>query len=41
MEEMGIGAKKINETGASLSDLSEKVETSILKIGQQIDQFKV
>ena len=41
MEEMGVGAKKINETGASLSVLSEKVESSILKIGQQIDQFKV
>lgn len=40
MEEMSIGAKKINETGAALSGIAEKMKTSILEIGDQIDQFQ-
>ena len=30
----------MNETSASLSDISSKVKDSIEKIGQEIDQFK-
>ncbi len=41
MNEMSVGAKKINETGAALSALSHKMEDSINRIGEQIDQFKV
>ena len=41
MEEMSIGARKINETGVALSDISNKVEGSIVDIGKQIDLFKV
>ena len=41
MEEMEIEAKRINETGVQLKDISDKVDSSIVKIGSQIDQFKV
>ena len=41
MEEMSIGAKKINETGAALSEIAGKMQGSINQIGTQIDQFKV
>ena len=41
MEEMAKGAQKINETGASLSTITNTVKDSIVKIGNQIDQFKV
>ena len=41
MEEMSAGAQKINETGASLSSITNTVKDSIVKIGNQIDQFKV
>ena len=41
MEEMAVGARKINETGATLSDISNKVKDSINQIGVQVDQFKV
>ena len=41
MDEMAIGASKINQTGVQLKDISDKVEDSIVKIGEQIDQFKV
>ena len=41
MEEMKIGARKINETGATLNTISTKVNESIIKIGKQVDQFKV
>ncbi len=41
MEEMSIGAKKINETGASLMEIADKMQNSIDQIGTQIDQFKV
>ena len=41
MEEMATGAQKINETGASLSTITNTVKDSIVKIGNQIDQFKV
>lgn len=41
MEEMSIGATRINQTGTSLSELSGHMETSIGKIGEQVDRFKV
>ncbi len=41
MDEMSIGAKKINETGAILSDISQNMGSSIQKIGEGIDLFKV
>ena len=41
MNEMSIGARSMNETSATLSDLSAKVHLSIQKIGYEIDQFKV
>ena len=41
MQEMAVGARKINETGAALGDVSKKVQDSIGKIGSQIDLFKV
>ena len=41
MDEMAIGATKINETGATLGNISDQVKESIVKIGNQIDQFKV
>ena len=41
MEEMAVGARKINETGAALTDVSSQINTSINKIGEQVDQFKV
>ena len=41
MEEMSIGARKINETGAALTEVSGQISTSINKIGEQVDQFKV
>ena len=41
MDEMSIGAKKINDTGATLSELSDRMEISIDEIGNQIDMFDV
>ena len=41
MEEMAVGARKINETGVTLSEISEQVKTAIDKIGSQVDLFKV
>ena len=41
MSEMEIGARKINETGASLGDVMGHVKESIDKIGSQIDLFTV
>ena len=41
MNEMSYGARKINDTGASLSDVSALVKDSIKKIGDQVDLFKV
>ncbi len=41
MEEMSIGAGKINETGSELSDISSKLKNSIKEIGNEIDLFKV
>ena len=41
MDEMSSGAKKINETGASLATISRQVQEAITKIGGQIDLFKV
>ncbi len=41
MDEMAVGARKINETGNALTGISDKVKTSIDKIGSQIDLFKV
>ncbi|MBQ3921781.1 MAG: HAMP domain-containing protein, partial [Spirochaetales bacterium] len=41
MQEMSIGAKDMNKTSALLSGISSKVNDSINRIGEQIDQFKV
>ena len=41
MSEMKIGAEKIDETGAALSEIVEKLKNSIEGIGAEIDQFKV
>ena len=39
--EVAVGARKINETGATLNTISDKVKDSIIQIGTQVDQFKV
>ncbi len=41
MDEMSVGARKINETGSTLSEVSGQVKNAINKIGEQIDLFKV
>ncbi len=41
MKEMSIGAKDMNKTSAVLSNISSKVNESVNRIGEQIDQFKV
>ena len=41
MDEMSVGAQKINETGAVLTEVSDRMKDSIIKIGKQIDEFKV
>jgi methyl-accepting chemotaxis protein len=41
MDEMSEGAQKINETGAVLTEVSDRMRESIRKIGNQIDEFKV
>ena len=38
---MSAGARKINETSASLAEISEQMKESINMIGSQVDQFKV
>ena len=37
---MALGAKKINETGITLSEISKDVQNAITNIGNQIDRFK-
>ena len=41
MEEMAVGARKINETGTTLSEISAQVKGAIETIGAQVDLFKV
>ena len=41
MDEMSVGAEKINQTGVSLKDISTRVKESIIKIGSEVDLFKV
>ena len=41
MDEMSVGAQKINETGVVLTEVSDRMKDSIVKIGKQIDEFKV
>ena len=41
MDEMSTGARRINETGTDLSNLSDNMDKTISRIGEQIDQFKV
>lgn len=41
MEEMAVGARKINETGAMLNEISGQVKNAIDNIGEQVDLFKV
>ena len=38
---MSEGAKHINQTSANLASISEKMDTSIKMMGEQVDQFKV
>lgn len=40
MNEMSIGAKHMNDTSSTLSNISAQVSDAISKIGQQIDLFK-
>ena len=39
--EMSDGARKIKETGSALADIAAQVKESIIKIGTQVDKFKV
>ena len=41
MDEMGIGAEKINATGDALSEISTLMDESISEIGRQVDQFEL
>ncbi|MCQ2585959.1 MAG: methyl-accepting chemotaxis protein [Treponema sp.] len=41
MNEMSGGATEINDTESSLNNLSKRMKESIVKIGNQINQFKV
>ena len=41
MDEMSAGAQKINETGSVLTEVAGRMKDSIIKIGKQIDEFKV
>ena len=41
MDEMSVGARKINETGAALNGIAGKMNESISEIGGQINQFHV
>lgn len=41
MEEMSVGATRINQTGSSLNEIVSNMETSIIDIGAQVQQFKV
>ena len=41
VSEMSIGARRINATGATLSNVAEEMSNSIDKIGNQIVLFKV
>ena len=41
MEEISIGARRINETGIALTEISGKVQEAIDKIGLQVDLFTV
>ena len=41
MDEMAEGAQKINETGSMLGTITQEVDKSIRKIGEQVDLFKV
>ena len=41
MAEMSIGAKKMNETGSMLANISTEMDDSISAIGNQLNQFQV
>lgn len=41
MEEITVGTRRINETGAVLQDIAHEVKDSIQQIGNQVDLFKV
>jgi hypothetical protein len=41
MDAMAVGARKLNETGTTLSEISIQVKNSIQQIGEQVDLFKV
>ena len=41
MEEMAMSTRKINQMGNTLSEISNLMEDSITKMGNQVDQFEV
>ncbi len=41
MEEMSVGTRKVSETGTVLTEVADRMRASIVKIGNQIDEFKV
>ena len=41
MDEMAVGARKINETSSMLNEISGQVKSAIENIGAQVDLFKV
>ncbi|MBP5587348.1 MAG: methyl-accepting chemotaxis protein, partial [Treponema sp.] len=41
MEEMAMSTRKINQMGTTLSEISNLMEDSITKMGNQVDQFEV
>ncbi|MBR1640159.1 MAG: HAMP domain-containing protein [Treponema sp.] len=41
MDEISVGARRINETGSTLGSIAMEVKSSIDKIGDQVDLFKV
>lgn len=41
MDEMRLGAKKINDTGAALTSLTTDLDGAMSKIGKELKQFKI
>ena len=41
ISEMSTGARRINETGSALENISARMKEAIQKIGSQIDQFEL
>ena len=41
MDDMHDGAQRITEVGTALSDITQHIEDSIERMGNQVDMFKV